>query len=44
MLDKIMDKDMITSLELLEQINFFRNQEGTPNTNHKDLKMNKTFP
>lgn len=39
MLDKIMDKDMITSLELLEQINFFRNQEGTPNTNHKDLMI-----
>lgn len=37
MLDKIMNKDKITSLELLEQINIFRNQEGTPKTNHKDL-------
>lgn len=32
MLDKIMNKDEITSIELLEQINFFREQEGSPKT------------
>lgn len=33
----ILTKDTITSLELLEQINFFREQEGRAKTNHKDL-------
>lgn len=33
----IMGKDKITSLELLDQINFFREQEGKAKTNHKDL-------
>lgn len=31
------DKQTITSLELLEQINFFRKEEGKPKTNHADL-------
>lgn len=33
----ILTKNRITSLELLEQINFFREQEGKAKTNHKDL-------
>lgn len=33
----IMNKQTITSLELLEQINFFRREEGKPETTHKDL-------
>lgn len=37
-LEKLNHKDRyITSLELLEQINFFREQEGNPKTTHKDL-------
>lgn len=34
---KILNKDRITSLELLEQINLFRKQEGRRKTTHKDL-------
>lgn len=33
----IINKQNITSLELLEQINFFRRKEGKPETTHKDL-------
>lgn len=36
-LDKYNKKQSITSLELLEQINFFREKEGKPKTNHADL-------
>nr|WP_241634982.1 hypothetical protein [Fusobacterium gastrosuis] len=34
---KILNKDRITSLELLEQINLFRVKEGRRKTTHKDL-------
>ena len=34
---EILNKSTITSLELLNQINIFRKEEGTKVTNHKDL-------
>lgn len=36
-LKSLMKKDTISSLELLEQINFFRKKEGKPLTTHRDL-------